>query len=256
MATTASYPLQRGRNLILASLLALAALAWGILIWQAAAPADEMRGLTLGLGPVLFSATWVTMMVAMMFPTAAPMMLTFARVYSHKRQRGQAFVPTWVFAAGYLLIWALFGVAAYVLARTAEAIAAPSAPAMELGARVGGGVIALAGLYQLSPLKRLCLTKCRSPLSFILTAWRDGYAGAFRMGLEHGAYCLGCCWLLFVMLFPLGLMNVAVMAAVTLLIFAEKSLPMGERVSRLAALALIAYGLLVVLVPSLLPTAM
>ncbi|HEX6108185.1 MAG TPA: DUF2182 domain-containing protein, partial [Ktedonobacteraceae bacterium] len=125
---------------------------------------------------------------------------------------------------------------------------------MANAARIGGGVLVLAGLYQLSPLKRSCLAKCRTPLDFILGSWREGYIGSFRMGLEHGLYCLGCCWLLFVIFFPLGMMNVAVLAVVTVLIFAEKSLPLGQRVAQLAALALIAYGVLVVVVPGALPT--
>jgi predicted metal-binding membrane protein len=124
------------------------------------------------------------------------------------------------------------------------------------GARLGGAVLVAAGLYQLSPLKRRCLSACRSPLQFLLGSWREGYRGAFRMGLEHGAYCLGCCWLLFVILFPLGVMNVAAMATLTLLIFAEKVLPIGRQIGRIAAMALIAYGVLVVVVPTVLPTMM
>ena len=120
---------------------------------------------------------------------------------------------------------------------------------LDNAARIGGVVLILAGLYQLSPLKRACLSKCRTPMAFILTSWRDGYGGAFRMGLEHGLYCLGCCWLLFVILFPLGMMNVAAMAVITLLIFAEKSLPRGPQIGQAAASLLIAYGALVVAMP-------
>ena len=255
MATTGSYPLPRERNLILASLLVLAAAGWALLIWQAARPGDGMAmGLTMGLGAPLFLAMWVAMMVAMMFPTAAPMILTFARVHAGKRQRGQAYVPTWVFVGAYLLIWTLFGALAYLLAVGAERLAGRSMWLMENAARLGGVVLVLAGLYQLSPLKRACLTKCRSPLDFLLTSWRDGYGGAFRMGLEHGLYCLGCCWLLFVILFPLGVMNVAAMVVITALIFAEKSLPAGRRIGQVAAAALIAYGLVAVFVPTALPT--
>ncbi len=254
MATTASYPLVRERNLILASLLALAAAAWGLLVWQAAMADDDMMGLTMGMGAPLFMAVWVAMMVAMMFPTAAPMILMFARVHAGKRQRGQPFVPTWVFVSSYLVVWTLFGALAYAAAAGAEGLADESMWLMDNAARLGGGVIVLAGLYQLSPLKRTCLSKCRTPLDFILGSWREGYVGSFRMGLEHGAYCLGCCWLLFVLLFPLGMMNVAAMAVITLLIFAEKSLPVGRQVGQVAAAALGAYGALVVLVPGALPT--
>jgi len=125
---------------------------------------------------------------------------------------------------------------------------------MDNGARIGGVILVAAGLYQLSPLKRICLSKCRSPFQFILASWREGYSGAFRMGLEHGVYCLGCCWLLFLILFPLGIMNIAVMALVTVLIFAEKAFPIGPRIAQLASLVLIAYGVLVIIMPSLLPT--
>src|SRR3990172_9995057 len=256
MATTASYPLLRERNLILASLLALAAAAWALLAWQSAMADDDAMGLTMGLGAPLFMAIWVAMMAAMMFPTAAPMILMFARVHASKRQRGQPFVPTWVFVSAYLVVWTLFGALAYAVAVGAEKLADQSMWLMDNAARLGGGILVLAGLYQLSPLKRSCLAKCRGPLDFILGSWRDGYGGALRMGLEHGAYCLGCCWLLFVILFPLGIMNVAAMAAITLLIFAEKSLPAARRLGGAAALALMAYGTLVLFVPDALPTAM
>ena len=116
--------------------------------------------------------------------------------------------------------------------------------------RIGGALLVVAGLYQLSPLKHLCLAKCRTPLQFILSSWRDGYGGAFRMGFVHGAYCLGCCWFLFVLLFPLGIMNIAVMAVLTVVIFAEKMFPRGERIAQVVGLALILYGILVIVVPT------
>ena len=211
-------------------------------------------GLTMGMGAALFLSIWVVMMVAMMFPTAAPMILMFARVHGDKRQSGKAFVPTWVFVSAYLLLWTLFGVLAYVGAMWVEALANQVPWLMANAARIGGGVLVVAGLYQLSPLKRSCLAKCRTPLDFVLSSWRDGYLGSFRMGLEHGIYCLGCCWLLFVIFFPLGMINVAAMAVVTILIFAEKSFPMGQRIAQVAALLLIAYGVLVIVMPGTLPT--
>lgn len=256
MATTNSYPLPRERNLILAALILLAAVAWAILIWQGTTMGDQMMGLTMGMEAAVFLAIWVVMMVAMMFPTAAPMILMFARIAASKREREQVFVPTWVFVSGYLVVWTLFGVLAYGLALAATTLAGQAMWLMEHAGRIGGLALILAGLYQLSPLKSTCLSKCRTPLSFILTSWREGYGGAFRMGLEHGLYCLGCCWLLFVILFPLGIMNVAAMAVITLLIFAEKSLPVGRQIGTAAAVALIAYGALVLVMPALLPTMM
>lgn len=252
--TAASFPLPRERNLILGSLLALAAAAWAVLAWQRGAADDSAMGLTMGMTAPLFMALWVAMMVAMMFPTAAPMILMFARVHHSKRERGHPFVPAWVFVSSYLAVWTAFGALAYGLAVGAEALADRSMWLMDNAPRIGGGVLIAAGLYQLSPLKRSCLTKCRTPLDFLLTAWRDGYRGSFVMGLEHGAYCVGCCWLLFVILFPLGVMNVAAMAVITLLIFAEKSLPVGRKMGSLAAVGLVTLGALVVVVPDALPT--
>lgn len=256
MGTVGAYPLPRERNVIIGSLLALSAAAWGLLIWQSARMGDGAMGLTMGMGAPLFIAIWVVMMVAMMFPTAAPMILMFGRVSAGKRQRDQVYVPTWVFIGAYLVVWTLFGILAYGLAVSTERLADRSMWLMDHATRIGGGILVAAGLYQLSPIKSACLTKCRTPFQFVLSSWRDGYGGAFRMGLEHGAYCLGCCWLLFVILFPLGVMNVAAMALVTLLIFAEKSLPIGRWIGVAAAAALVAYGALVIFVPGALPTMM
>ncbi len=186
--------------------------------------------------------------------TAAPMILMFARVYASKREYGQPFVPTWVFVGSYLFVWTLFGVLAYAVALGAEELGMQSMWLMDNAARFGGGVIVLAGLYQLSPLKHSCLSKCRTPMNFILSSWREGYWGSFRMGLEHGLYCLGCCWLLFIILFPLGVMNVAAMAIITLLIFAEKSVSSGKRIMNVAAVVLIIYGTIVIFMPAMLPT--
>jgi predicted metal-binding membrane protein len=253
-----SFPLARARALILGSLLVLAAAAWAILVWQSSmTDMNHVRNmLTMDMGVPLFLAVWMAMMVAMMFPTAAPMILTFATVQQRKQRSGKPYVPTWVFISTYLAVWMSFGAVAYLAALGAAELAENSMWVMDNAARIGGAVLVLAGLYQLSPLKDLCLSKCRTPMAFILTSWRDGYGGAVRMGLEHGLYCLGCCWLFFVIVFPLGMLNVAILAVIVLLIFAEKSLPFGHRATQLAAAALVAYGTLVILVPEALPTAM
>lgn len=133
----------------------------------------------------------------------------------------------------------MFGGLGYVVALAGEGLADRWMWLMDNTARIGGGVLIAAGLYQLSPLKYVCLNKCRTPTAFILSSWRDGYGGSFRMGLEHGAYCLGCYWLLFVVLFPLGMMNVAAMAVITLVIFAEKSLKVGRELGQAAALGMV-----------------
>jgi len=245
---------RRERYLTLGLLLGLALAGWGVLVWYASA-GSMMPGLTMGLPAVAFVAVWTLMMVAMMFPAAAPMVTTFAAVQASRRQERRSFVPTWVFTGSYLLVWALVGVVAYAVARGLDALAMGS-PALAAGAaRAGGGLLILAGLYQLSPLKHACLSRCRTPWQFLLTSWRDGYRGAVRMGMEHGAYCLGCCWLLFAILFPLGLMNLLAMVAITALVYAEKTLPFGVRAARVAAVLLVAYGVLVLIVPTALPGA-
>jgi len=254
MVAKTTYPMPRERNLILALLLVLAAISWAILIWQAAISDKQAMGIMAGMDAPLFIAIWIVMMVAVMFPTAAPMILIFAQVYAGKREHGQPFVPTWIFVGSYLFVWTLFGVLAYAGALEAEELGKQSMWLMDNAARFGGGVLILAGLYQLSPLKHSCLSKCRTPMNFILNSWREGYWGSFRMGLEHGLYCLGCCWLLFIILFPLGVMNVAAMAVITFLIFAEKSLALGQQIAKIAAIVLIVYGAFVIFVPSILPT--
>jgi predicted metal-binding membrane protein len=248
-------PLRVQHNVILVLLLALAAAAWAVLVWQHGDATMDMAMASppIGLRAPLFLASWVVMMMAMMFPTAAPMILAFHRVQAVKYQLDVALVSTWVFVGAYLLVWAFAGIAAYAGVLAAETAAARAALTPAAEAQVGGVILLVAGIYQLTPLKELCLSKCRTPIRFIMTSWRDGTAGAFRMGLLHGIYCLGCCWLLFVILFPLG-MNVGAMAAVTLIILAEKMLPWPGLMPRAAAAALVLYGALVIASSQLHPT--
>ena len=246
------HPVQR--NLILAALLILAAGAWAVLRWQGASDEMAMASPTMGMRAPMFLTIWVVMMIAMMFPTAAPMILTFQKVQAGKRQRGETFVATWTFVAGYMLVWTLAGIIAYAGARAAEAAAAHAALSPTAVARIGGMILMAAGLYQLTPFKDVCLSRCRTPIGFIMTSWRDGASGALRMGLLHGTWCLGCCWLLFVILFPLGIMNIAAMAAITVVIFAEKTLPQVRWLARATAAALLACGATVLIVPRVLPT--
>jgi len=251
MITDTPRSLARQRNLILAVLLGLAISAWVLLIRQSTGRHEPM-GLTMGMSAPAFVLFWGVMMVAMMFPAAAPMILMFARVQANKRAQEQAYVPTWIFAGGYLLVWILSGLLAWVAASGLEAAAEQSMWLMEHSVRIGGALLLLAGLYQLTPLKHICLAKCRTPLGFILQSWRDGPVGALRMGIEHGLYCLGCCWHLFLILFPLGIMNVVWMGLITLLIFAEKTLGKDYWISRLAAVSLIVVGATAIVFPSIL----
>jgi predicted metal-binding membrane protein len=257
-------PLARPRVVILGALLALAALGWGLVIWQAGNDSSmsmSMHGdgemgldLTMGMAAPLFLATWVAMMVAMMFPAAAPMILLFDRVERGKREAGRSYVPTMYFVGAYLAIWTVFGVLAFALAGGVERLAMDADWISGQWARIGGLLLIAAGLYQLTPLKDICLSKCQSPMSFLMTSWRDGKVGAVQMGLLHGGYCVGCCWLLFVILVPLGIMNVAAMVVIALLVFGEKCLPLGNRLARAAALVLVVFGIVVTLFPGAFPT--
>ena len=247
--------LSHQRNVLLGLLLALAAAAWVVLVWQHADATMNMTApVTLGPRLPLFLVMCVVMMVAMMLPTAAPMILTFHRVQAANRKLGDAFATTWVFVAAYLVVWAFAGLAAYIGMVAAEAAIVRVALAPAAAAQIGGAIIVVAGIYQLTPLKDVCLSKCREPLDFIVTSWRGGATSALEMGLLHGTYCLGCCWLLFVILFPLGIMNVGAMAAVTIVIFAEKTLPWPRLAPYATAGALVLYGALVITSPQLLPT--
>ncbi len=255
-------PFARPRKLILASLLMLTAVGWALVLWQSS-DGGSMSGdaggssgldLTMGMAAPLFLAMWVAMMIAMMVPSAAPMILLFDRIQRGKRNAGRSYVPTAYFVGAYLAIWAAFGCIAFGLALGIDRLAADAQWFDDEWARLGGALLIVAGLYQLTPLKEVCLNKCRTPMAFLLTSWRDGKAGAVRMGLLHGGYCLGCCWLLFVILLPLGVMNVAAMVVIALLVFGEKCLPAGNRVARASAFVLVAYGLLVMVSPGALPT--
>lgn len=245
--------LQREQPLFLALLLIVAAASWVILIWQSSIMHSVGMGLTMSMGATLFLAIWVVMMIAMMVPTTASMNLMFARVQRDRHSGRRPTVSTWIFVGAYLLIWTLFGVLAYLGALTATGLAQQVPWIMLNAARIGGSTFVVAGFYQFTPLKRVCLAKCCTPKDFILGSWRDGYTGAFRMGLEHGIYCLGANWLLFVLLFPLGIMNITAMAVLTVVIFAERTFPLGERIAQVVGLALILYGILVIVVPTALP---
>lgn len=246
-------PIKRAQVVILGLLILLTAIAWIVVIEQSTSMMG--MGLTMGMSAPFFIGIWIVMMAAMMFPSAAPMIVMFSRVTAGKKAAGGSFVPTWVFVASYLAVWAAAGVVAYLIASWLDSLAMSDMWLSEHGARLAGALFVAAGVYQLSPLKSACLARCRTPLTFLLTSWRDGYGGAIRMGSGHGLFCLGCCWLLFAILFPLGIMNIAAMAVVTALDFLEKIAPRGLWIARGLGGALIGYGALVLLVPEALPGA-
>ena len=228
---------------VTATLLGAALVAWVV-------AAQRMRGMDAGPGTDLgglgwYVGVWVTMMAAMMLPSAAPMVLTHARAARDAR--------TWVFVVGYLVAWTAYGLAAYGLYRLVAAWAPGWVAWDRKGPYVAGAALALAGLYQLSPLKEACLRHCRGPFRYVVHGWREGRIGALQMGAEHGLFCVGCCWGLMLALFALGVMSLFWMAVVAAAIFAEKVLPRGLALARVLAVALVALGLLVALTPARVP---
>lgn len=191
----------------------------------------------------LSATMWCVMMTAMMLPSAAPMVLSFARVHARRRLQGGAVVPTGIFVAGYLAAWCAFGMVAAVAQMALHEAALLSSPMGSLGAQSGGVLLIAAGLVQFSPLKTACLEKCRTPLSFLLAEWREGRTGAVVMGLRHGAFCVGCCWALMLLMFVGGVMNLLWMAALTLLVLLEKVVPDGHAFGRVSGIVLIVGGI-------------
>jgi predicted metal-binding membrane protein len=169
------------------------------------------------------------------------MILMFASVQKRKRDRDQPYVPTAMFIAGYLVVWGVFSLvvsAAHWVLQQGMLLS----PMLGLTPMLGGALFILAGVYQFTPLKYACLRQCRSPLAFVLNHWRDGWSGALRMGAEHGAYCLGCCWVLMALLFAVGVMNLIGVAAIAAFVFAEKLLPDGIWITRVGGGAMAAFG--------------
>lgn len=216
----------------------------------------RMRGMDAGPGTALgtlgwYLGIWVTMMAAMMLPSVAPMVLLHAKVASGSARRPTA--STALFLAGYLIAWTGYGALAYVLYRIVHALE-PSFLAWDrAGPEIAGVAIALAGVYQLTPMKRICLRHCRNPLRFVLHGWRHGALGSVRMGVEHGAYCVACCWGLMLVLFAVGVMSITWMVVVAAIVFAEKVLPFGERVSRGIAVVIVGFGVWVAVAPGSVP---
>jgi len=266
----ATSALGRARRNLLISLFVLASAAWAFTVHESlhmGAPVGDaltgsmsmegmegMEGMTMSgmsaagwsVGAALvFVAVWTVMMAAMMLPAAAPMILTFSSAQA-RRNHGAA-VPTWIFIAGYLFVWSAVGVVIYGLVQ----VGADASSYLGSGDRAIWGPLVLgvtllgAGLYQFTPLKRICLRHCRSPMAFVALHWRDGWIGAVRMGIWHGVFCLGCCWALFAILVVAGIMSLAWMLVLTLVVFAEKVFPHGQRASAPIGAVLIVLGVVV-----------
>ncbi len=251
--------LRRDRAVVGAGLAVLIGTAWFYLVHLASAMSGmampDMPGMAMAM-PAMHPWSWVevgalivmwtVMMVAMMTPTAAPMILMFAAIHRRRAAEGRPGVPTAIFVLAYLVVWGAFSVAA-ALAQSALHAAALLSPAMAATSPyLAGGLLIVAGVFQWTPLKRACLSTCRSPLSFLMSSWREGRGGAFVMGLHHGLYCLGCCWALMALLFVAGVMNLLWVAAIAVAVLVEKVLPGGDLLGRIAGLGLVAVGVLIV----------
>lgn len=229
---------------IVGALVVCAAAAWLFTINQAGSMA--MGGLAM-MSAGLFLITWLVMMVAMMFPSVAPMTLAFASV---TRSRGQGSLPTAAFVTGYLIVWTAAGLIPLAVLQVINLVW--MTPPSWLP-RAGGAVIILAGIYQFTPMKDACLRACRSPLGFVLTHdFGGGPTSAVRAGASHGLYCLGCCWALMAVLAVLGLMNIAWMAVIAAVFFIEKNVRRGELLPRLVGAVCVVGGLAIVAWPNLL----
>lgn len=239
--------IRRRERLILAGCLAAMVLsAWAYLVHAKGAMADmEMPGMIMpwdGFAVLLLFVMWAVMMVAMMMPSAAPMVLTFLEVNHRRKPTAQPLVPAGIFVGGYLAVWTAYSAAA-TLAQWGLHKAALLSPAMAATSPVlNGGLLFAAGVFQWTSLKSACLTSCRSPLTFLMSEWREGPAGAFVMGLRHGSYCVGCCWMLMALLFVAGVMNLFWVLAIALFVTAEKVLVRGELFGRLAGAVLVIAG--------------
>jgi predicted metal-binding membrane protein len=251
MSEVAENVLRRDRIIVLSGLALITALSWVYVL----SLTSDMQTMEMGAemamprmqawGVADFGLTfgmWAVMMIAMMTPSAAPMILMFAQVNRRRRKQQVSYVPTGVFLVGYLVVWAGFSVMATTAQWALHTLSLLS-PLTAITSPIFGGVLLLvAGIYQWTPLKHACLSKCRSPLGFVLNEWREGRWGAFLMGLKHGGYCTGCCWSLMALLFVAGVMNLLWVAAIAGFVLLEKVAPAGDWLGRVAGVLFIGWG--------------
>jgi predicted metal-binding membrane protein len=241
---------RRDRWLLSAGLLLITAVAWADLLHMAATMQAPMALEPLGVqawsvgDAAAMVAMWIVMMIAMMVPSAAPMVLLYGAVARKARDQGTVLAPSGIFLSGYLLVWSAFSLFATLLQWGLDQAALLSPMLVLSSPWIGATLLIAAGVYQFTPAKNACLAHCRSPVHFLSGHWQPGWCGAVRMGLEHGLYCLGCCWILMALLFVGGVMNLAWIAALSLFVLAEKLLPFGVWAGRLAGGGAMVAGLL------------
>ncbi len=242
--------LKRDRTIVVSGLGVISALAWAYIVYLA----WDMKQIDMGMAMPLMQAwgvldlvllfvMWAVMMVAMMVPSAAPLMLIFAAAHRKRQKRQDPFVPTAVFLMGYLLVWTGFSALATLIQWGLHTAALLSPMMVSTSSILGGVLMMAAGIFQLTSLKHACLKHCRSPLGFLMTHWREGARGTLIMGLEHGTYCVGCCWILMALLFVAGVMNLLWVATIAAFVLFEKLLPRGDLVGRVVGGMLVLAGI-------------
>ncbi|MCZ6564968.1 MAG: DUF2182 domain-containing protein [Gammaproteobacteria bacterium] len=245
---------QQDKIIVITGLLTVAALGW-IYMFYLAWAMENMHLVDIWMPPrggertwtawdfILLFLMWLTMMLAMMTPTAAPMVMMFTTVNKQKKVRQQPYVSTFIFLAGYLVAWAIFSIVASAIQWPLHESGLLNPMMNSRSYLMSGGILILAGLYQWTPMKNVCLEHCRTPLGFLMTAWKDGNFGAFKMGLHHGLFCVGCCWALMAILFAVGVMNMLWVTLITIFVLVEKISPISPSLVRmLTGFALIAWG--------------
>ena len=249
-----SNPAPEDRKIVTGGLFFVAAIGWAYMFYMAWAM-ENMHLVDMWMPPLggmriwtawdllMLFIMWFTMMIAMMTPTATPMVIIFTTVNRHKKLKKQSYSPTFIFLAGYLFAWGVFSLIAAAIQWPLHGSDLLNPMMNSRSYLLSGGILIAAGIYQWTPMKDACLHQCRTPLGFLMAAWQNGHWGAFKMGMHHGIFCIGCCWALMAVLFAVGVMNILWVILITVFVLLEKVLPYSpKRMRTITGLALIAWG--------------
>jgi len=248
MTNSRLWPLDRDRTILLGGWAAITIVAWWYLVrmagrMQASGPAHAHAAhLHVGMDTGALFAMWAVMMVAMMLPSTLPFVFMFSAEQDRRRRGRMTVTPTAFFVTGYLALWIVFSGGCALLQQALQGLRLISPAMAATSAAFSGAILVATGVYQWTPMKNACLRHCRTPLTFLLSDWKEGAVGAFRMGAGHGLFCIGCCWMLMLLPFAAGVMNLLWMAGITVLLLLEKAAPGGERVARICGAALVFLG--------------
>jgi predicted metal-binding membrane protein len=252
-----AYILKKDRFVVLMALFTLCVLSWLYIIYlynqmypmnmDAFLFAMPMTSNWSWTDFTLLFLMWFVMMIAMMMPSVAPLVLIFTSITRKRQEQQNPFVSSGYLLSGYFLVWAAFSLFATILQWLLQRASLLNPEMITTSKILGGIIFILAGVFQFTPLKNTCLNTCRSPMAFIHQYWKNGKSGALRMGIQNGMYCLGCCWILMILLFVSGIMNILWIAVISLFVLVEKVLISVKIISSIAGIALIAYGIIVLL---------